>query len=291
MSQNPQTDAEKTKIEQLLESSKPHGRRSLLMPAFLLGVLVASVYSLRGDSPLLEAVIPLVFAGSIVVAVLHAARIARGQQREKDVLREVDEAIRLGDWGRAGPAVEQFLSKPVLQPQVRVQGLIYLGAVLVRQGCYQEVLDLYGHLLEMAAFPPQIALSLKCVRVYAMLRAEHLSDAYQAIAQLKRETPNGSAMLSLLELYRLMKMGHPDDALHLFDQKRAQLARQLGHRSCDGWALAAAAALAVGREQDAQEYARNAGLLSDVREILLRFPECRAIMERIWPAEAQVQAP
>jgi hypothetical protein len=65
----------------------------------------------------------------------------------------------------------------------------------------------------------------------------------------------------------------------------------LGHRSCDGWALAAAAAQAIGREQDADGYARNAGLLGNVREIAHRFPECTAIMGRIWPAEVQVQTP
>jgi hypothetical protein len=289
MNPNPQANAEKTKVEQLLESSKAQGRQSLLMPMFLLGVLVASLYSLRGGNPLLEAAIPVVFAGSIVVAVLHAARIARRQQKEKDALRQIDESIRLGNWAQAASAVEQFLGKPVMLPQVRVQGLIYLGAVLVRQGQYQQVLDLYSYLLETVAFPPQIAISLRCVRVYAMLREEHLSDAYQAISQLKRDTPGGSAMLSLLELYRLVKMGHPDDALQLFGQKWAQLAEQLGHRSCDGWALAAAAALAMGREQEADGYARNAGLLGDVREIGQRFPECRGIMDRIWPAEVQVQ--
>ncbi len=289
MNPNPQANAEKTKVEQLLESSKSQRQQSLLIPMFLLGVLVASLFSLRGGNPLLEAVIPVVFAGSIVVAVLHAARIARRQQKEKDALRQIDESIRLGDWGQATAVVERFLGRPVMLPQVRVQGLIYLGAVLVRQGQYQQALDLYNHLLETVAFPPQIAISLRCVRIYAMLREEHLSDAYQAIAQLKRDTPGGSAMLSLLELYRLVKTGHPDDALQLFGQKQAQMAEQLGHRSCDGWALAAAAAVALGREQDADGYARNAGLLGDVRDIAQRFPECKGILDRIWPAEVQVQ--
>lgn len=289
MKQNPQANAEKTKIDQLLESSKPQRQQSLLMPIFLLGVLVASLYSLQGGNPLLGALVPVVFAGAIIVAVLHGTRIARRQQREKDALRQIDESIRLGNWQQAAPTVDQFLSKPVMLPQVRVQALIYLGAVLVRQGQYQQVLDLYRHLLETVAFPPQIAVSLRCARIYAMLRAEHLSDAYQAIAQLKRDTPAGSAMVSLLELYRLVKMGHPDDALQLFGQKQAQLAAQLGHRSCDGWALAALAAWALGRQDDADGYARNAGLLGNVREIVQRFPECKEIMDRIWPAPAEGQ--
>lgn len=289
MKQKPQANAEKTKVDHLLESSKPQRQQSLLMPIFLLGVVVASLYSLGGSSPLLGALVPVVFAGSIVVAVLHGARISRRQQKEKGALRQIDESIRLGNWQQAAVVVDQFLSKPVMLPQVRVQGLIYLGAVLVRQGQYQQVLDLYKHLLETVAFPPQIAVSLRCTRVYAMLREEHLSDAYQAIAQLKRETPAGSAAVSLLELYRLVKMGHPDDALELFGQKQAQLAAQLGHRSCDGWALAAVAAWALGRQQDADGYARNAGLLGDVREIAQRFPECKGIMDRIWPVEVKVQ--
>lgn len=289
MNQNPPASADKTKTEQLLESSKPQGQRSLLMPLFLMGMLLAAVYLLRGGNPLLEGLIPVVFAGSIVVAVLHTARIARRQQREKDAVRVIDESIRLGQWETADAVTTQLLEKPVMLPQVRVQALIYLGAILVRQGQYQQVLDLYDHLLGTMAFPPQIAVSLKCVRVYAMLRGEFLSDAYQAIVQLKREAPGGLAMLSLLELYRLVKMGHPADALELFGQSQTQMAAQLGHRSCDGWALAAAAAMALGREQDAEGYARNAGLLGDVREIAKRFPECKAIVDRIWPAEAQVQ--
>lgn len=291
MSATPPTSADKLNLDRLLEASKPQRQQSLVMPVFLLGVLVASLLSLRGGNPLLEAVVPLVFAGSIVVAVVHASGLARRQQREKDLLRQADEAIRLGNWDQAAAVVQQLLSRPVMVPQARVQGLIYLGAVLVRQGQFLETLRLYDQLLQTVAFPPQIAVSLRCARVYAMLREEHLSDAYQAIAHLKREAPAESAMLSLLEIYRLVKTGHHEDALQLFGQKQVQMAAQLGHRSCDGWALAAAAAQAIGREQEADGHARNAGLLGNVREITHRFPECTAIMGRIWPAEVQVQTP
>lgn len=287
----PQTSAVRLNAEGLLESSKPQGQQSLLMPLFLLGVLVASLVSLRGSNPLLQGIVPLVFAGSIVVAVMHASRIAKRQQREKDGLRQVDEAVRLGNWDLAASAVRQLLGRPMMVPQARVQGLIYLGAVLVRQGQYLPAIKLYDHLLETVQFPPQIAMSLKCVRVYAMLREEHLSDAYQAIAHLKREAPGDSAMLQLLEMYRLVKTGHNADALELFGQRRVQLAAQLGHRSCDGWALAAAAAVATGQEHAADEYARNAGIMGNVREIVERFPECRAVLGRVWPAELQVGTP
>lgn len=276
------TDITKLDLDAVLEQSRPRRNQSMLAPMFLGVILLMTLVSAPGDSAWMQPLVPLAMALIIFFSIRHASRFARKQREEADTLQAIDENMRLGRWDMVAAALSGILSSPAQRPYARFQALIYLGGLFNRLGRFGEVIKLYDYLDQQAQFPPAIALSLKCMRAYAMLRDEQLSDAYQAISELRREYPQGSGALSVLEIYRLVKTGHHEDALQMFAQRRGQIAEQLSHRSADAWALAGTSALALSQTDLARTYARNASLLADRREIICRFPECGAAMQLVW---------
>lgn len=259
-------------LDSLLEKSRP---RAGFQPGWLFFVAIGVVLLMfiPGGSTWLAPVIPVLFAGLIFLALFQTSRVAKAQVRENDRLRFTDEALRLGDYQTASRRLGELLAAPLRRPQSRIQALIYLASQLNRAGRYGDVIRLCDELESQAQFPPPISLSLRCIRVYAMLRDDQLSDSYQALADLRRDFPSGSGMLSMLEMYRLVKTGHNEEALAMLGERRTQFATQLGHRSSDTWALASAAALAMGQRERAADYARRAALLGDKNEIVIRLPE------------------
>lgn len=272
------TDLSTQDLDALLEGSRGRRNPSLLMPLFMLGILVAAGISMASETPWLAPLVPLIFAALVGLSLWQAANAAKRQRDDNALLREADESIRLGHWDRANSSLSKLLSRPANRPHIRFQALIYAGGVLNRIGRYADVIRLYERLQEEAEFPAPVAVSVRCMQAYAMLRDDRLSDGYQALADLRRDARQATGMVALLEMYRLLKTGHNDDVLALFSEKRQQITAQMSHRSADGWALAAAAALALSREEQARTYARNAALLCDPAEILKRYPECARVV-------------
>src|SRR6476469_6385661 len=127
-----------------------------------------------------------------------------------------------------------------------------------------------------------------------MLREDHLFDADRAIADLRRSTRRSEeseqsdassgpgleyAGLALIEIYRDVKTGHPDEAIELFNAKLPILRQQLGHRVGDAYALAARAYDLLGRRDEAQDAYEKATSLSAGSELLRRYPEVAALGE------------
>jgi tetratricopeptide (TPR) repeat protein len=99
-----------------------------------------------------------------------------------------------------------------------------------------------------------------------------------------------SAGLALIEIYRDVKTGHPDEAIQLFAAKLDALRNQLGNRVADAWALAAKAYDLLGRSDDAQDAYAKATLLAPVTELNRRYPEIATLAQkyRIAPAPAEM---
>lgn len=261
-------------LDRLLTTSQPRRQGLAIGPLFLVAVLFALLVSMTSDAGWVQALLPAVMAGSIIFAMFFAARAARRQREEMESLRLCDEAMRLGRWDELGGRLLAMLSSPFRRIHTRFQALIYLGTLLNRWEQHDQAIRLCDYLLESAQMPDPIAHSIRCARAYALLREDRLVDAYAAISQLRRTTAPGSARATILEMYRLVKMGHHQDALDLFESNRDAFAGSLGHRSCDAWALAATAAANLNQQTTAEEYRRNAVTLSDKIEIARRFPEC-----------------
>jgi hypothetical protein len=127
----------------------------------------------------------------------------------------------------------------------------------------------------------------------AMLREDHLFDADRAIAELRRMSSGAgvdSGGLALVEIYRDVKTGHPDEAVAIFEDKLPALRDQLGHRVADAYALAARAYDLLGRTAEAQDAYTRATLLAPLVELHRRYPDVEKLAGRYQPASAPAEA-
>lgn len=274
-------------VSALMASSQPR-RQTGVVPLLLMVVLIAALVTVKFDSPWLEMLMPLVLIGVVVLTVLHSRHLIFRHRHEQQLLRETDELIRLSRWDEAVSHLEQMLGYPMQRAHSRFQALIYLGSVLIRQESFEQAVMLYDYLLEEAGLPLPIAFSVRCARLYVLLREDRLLDAHQMIVRLRRESPTPSAMLGLLEMYRDVKTGHPEEALAIFDQQRAAFPAQLGHRSSDAWALAAAASAHLQKSEQASVYASRAAILCSRQDIVRRFPECATVLQSLPKAPEEI---
>jgi hypothetical protein len=166
-------------------------------------------------------------------------------------------------------------------PQGRAQGLIFLASVLARYHQFNDVIAVQDHLLGQIRFDDGTDYALRLGRAMAMLREDHLVDADRAMSELRRLTPErDSAGLALLELYRDVKTGHPEEAVGVFDRAFAALREQLGHRMGDAYSLVAKAYDMLARQPEAQEMYQKATLLEDPIELERRYPEVGSLRSK-----------
>ena len=266
-------------VDTLLETSQPPNRRA---PAGLLLVGLAIAVALmvgKDDSNGLWFIlnIALLALGGLVVWIL--ARTARRHRREQALLALIYQNVQLRQWAAAGADLAMLLSRPMLLPQSRIQALIYLSTVLGHCQRFADASKVQDYITDHAQLDPATDQALRAAKVWAMLRDDRLVDADRGIIELRRLSgSNRSASLAMAELYRDIKTGHSEEALVEFHTDLPMLRRLLGHRSADAWALAACAARALGKLDDARSMARNALLLGDAHEILSRFPEVEAAL-------------
>jgi tetratricopeptide (TPR) repeat protein len=188
--------------------------------------------------------------------------------------------------------------------------MIFLGSVLARYGRFEDAIAVQKHLLDTVNLDPSTQHALRLGRAMAMLREDHLVDADRAINELRRDVSRASASansanedggatdgdvpvsagLALIEMYRDVKTGHPDEAIEMFRRTLPALRRQLGHRVADAYALAAKAHDFLGNEQQAREHWEKATLLSPPSELLRRYPELTSLPAKYQPALAPPEA-
>lgn len=113
----------------------------------------------------------------------------------------------------------------------------------------------------------------------ALLDADEVRDGQGIVAE-------ASAALSLIEIYRDVKTGHPADALETYQANLTSLRDTLGHRVADAHALAARALDLLGRAQEAATAYQRATLLAPAGELHRRYSELDALIGRFTPAPA-----
>ena len=288
-------------VATLLESSQPRPRVGWFWygaGGFLLVVMGATFLS--GQSEVgrrvvdaLSALAMLALICGMMLLTFFTVRRHRGEQQE---LEAASELVQLRRWPQAAVLLQEILGKPARSPALRSQALIYLGAVLARYHRFDDAIAVYDHLLDHNLVDGGAALGLRLGRVMAMLRQDHLFDADRAIADCRRiasgAAPGGmdSAGLALVEIYRDVKTGHPDEAVALFEEKLPVLREQLGHRVADAYALAARAYDLLGRSGEARDAYTRATLLAPLVELHRRYPEVEKLAGRFEPAPAPAGA-
>ena len=279
-------------VPRLLESSQPRVRVGLFWYAagFFLLVVMVSAY-LSAVSTTLAAAMQLLSAmammGIMVGMGMLTFTMARRQQAEGQRLVAVEELMQLRRWGEAAVILEGMLSEPMRAPQHRVQALIYLATVLARYHRFPDAIIVQEHLLEHVRLDPGTEQGLKLARVMSMLQEDHLVDADRAMAELRRgDAERQSAGLALLDIYRDVKTGHPDEAVEIFQERLPALRDQLGHRAGDAYYLAAKAYDLLGRGTEAARAFERATLLQPLVELQRRYPEAASLSEKYSPALA-----
>jgi tetratricopeptide (TPR) repeat protein len=281
-------------VPTLLEASGPRPRVPLIWyvgGGFL--VLMLSTAIAGQQSPqvrqAVEVLSTLVFLAMMAGLSMLTVITVRKLRAEQVAVEGAGELVQLRRWPQAAWALQGILSQPCRTHTLRAQALIYLASVLTRYHRFDDAIAVQNYLLEHELTDPSSAYGLRLGRAMAMLREDHLLDADRAISELRRTGPAASAGLALIEIFRHVKTGHPEDAVQLFEDKLTILRDQLGHRVADAWALIARAYDLLGRETEAADAFRRATLLAPLIELRRRYPEVEKLVDRYQAAQAPAE--
>jgi tetratricopeptide (TPR) repeat protein len=216
--------------------------------------------------------------------------VMRRHRAEQARLEAAEELVQLRRWAEAADLLTGLLIRPLRSQRSRVQALLFMTAVLARFGRFEDVLTIQDRLLKTIALDEGGVHAVRLGRAMALLHEDRLFDADRAISELRRSSlADESAGLVLVEMYRDVKTGHPDEALAMFQKKLPLVRRQLGHRSADAWVLAARALDLKGRTPEALAAYRNATLLAPAVELQRRYPEAAVLADKYAPAPAPAE--
>ena len=294
----PESSPQLLDVPALLESSKPRARVSWFWYAaggFLLVVMSATLLSGHSDTGkrLVDALSALMMVALISGMMVMTVVTVRRHRAEQEQVEAASEMMQLRRWPQAALLLREILSRPARGIGLRSQALIYLGAVLARYHRFTDAIAVYDHLLDHQLVDGGTAYGLRLGRVMAMLREDHLFDADRAIAELRRLGNSAgvdSGGLALVEIYRDVRTGHPDEAVAIFEDKLPVLRDQLGHRVADAYALAARAYDLLGRSAEAQDAYSRATLLAPLIELHRRYPEVEKLAGRYATSPAPQEA-
>ena len=285
-------------VPALLDSSRPRPRVGWFWYAaagFFLVVFSATMLSGHSETGkrLVEVMSGVLMLGLIAGMMVMTVITVRRHRAEQQEVEAASELVQLRRWPQAAILLGQVLSRPARSLGLRSQALIYLGAVLARYHRFADAIAVYDHLLDHNLVEGGAAYGLRLGRVMAMLREDHLFDADRAIAELRRIGNSAgvdSGGLALVEIYRDVKTGHPDEAVKIFEEKLPALRDHLGHRVADAHALAARAYDLLGRTNEAQDAYTRATLMAPLIELHRRYPEVEKLAGRYTPAPAPAEA-
>jgi tetratricopeptide (TPR) repeat protein len=283
-------------VPALLEHSPPRRRGGWFWYAggvFLLIVMISAFFADRsaGVRVLVDVLSGLAMVGLMVGMGMLTWWTVRAHRAEQAQVEAVEELVQLRRWPEAAQILQGLLARPTRSPATRVQGLIYLGSVLARYHRFEDTIAVYSYLLENVRLDPNAAHALRLGRAMAMVRQDHLVDAHQAISELRREVGDSeSAGLALIEIYRDVKTGHPEEAIQIFDARLPALRQQLGHRVGDAYVLVAKAYEMLGRTAEAQTAYDRATLLASAAELSRRYPEVAGLSQKYQPAAMPTEA-
>ena len=282
-------------VNRLLETSVPRPQVNLtwwlggLVLVLLLITAIIDRQSVAGKAvvAVLSIVGMVVLIGGVSLISVFTVKRFRSEQQQIELLGEM---VQLRRWQDAAVALDRYLSHPSRTHSFRAQALLYLSSVLARLRRFDDALAVQNALLEEGMLDPNSAATVRIGRAMAMLQADHLFDADRAINELRRGPLAGSGPLALVEIYRDVKTGHPQEAIEIFEQKQTIIRAQLGHRLGDAYALVARAYDLLGRTDDAAAAFRKATLLAPISELLRRYPEVQKLEGRYQPAPAPPEA-
>jgi predicted Zn-dependent protease len=282
-------------VPRLLEASIPRSRPQWHWYALItFGVLVVTTTFASGKDPQSQMVVRamggLAMLGLVVAMGVYTSQTVKQQRAEQQRVEAIEELVQLRRWDEAANMLGGLLSQPTRTMGARLQALIYLAGVLARYHRFADAIAVQNYLLEHAEFDAGTAQGLKLMRAMSLLHEDQLVDADRAMSDLRREYPD-SAGLALVEIYRDVKTGHPEEAIEVFNERLAAMRSQLGHRAADAYALVARAYDLLGNTTEAAAAFERATLLAGTPdELYRRYPEVAALKEKYPAAPVPTEA-
>lgn len=261
----------------------------------LLGVGLAIAVPLVVPAAAGQTLSALALLGTLVGVIATSASAYRGLVVEQQRVQHAEDLVQLRRWQEAATLLGDLLSRPMRTPVARWRALVMLSAVLMRYHRFEDAITVHDVLLDGQVLDPRGDYGVRVARAMALLRVDRLYDADRAINELRRLTvrsderrrPDGiggwlpasadSGGLALVEMYRDVKTGHPQEAVDVFRDALPALRRQLGVQAGQAYALAARAAELLGREDDARRWWHDATTLVPVEELTRRYSEVESL--------------
>jgi len=95
----------------------------------------------------------------------------------------------------------------------------------------------------------------------------------------------------MVEIYRDVKTGHPQEAIDIFNERQKFIRQQMGHRIGDAHALVARAYDMLNQPEQAQAAFTRATTLLPGEEIRRRYPETALLFDKYQSASAPGERP
>jgi hypothetical protein len=283
-------------VERLLRASVPRPRAGWFgyaLSSLVLVVLMSAIVVVKNGAPReqVQVMSAVAVLGILCGVAGMFVTVVRKHRAESAMVQAAGELVQLRRWPQAAIVLEQILSRPSTSNPLRTQTLVYLASVLARYHRFNDAIAVQNHLLDNELIDASIAFGLRVGRAMAMLREDHLFDADRAISELRRlEGTDESAGLALVEIYRDVKTGHPDEAIDIFQSRLPTMRDQLGHRVADAYALVSRAFDLRSRDAESRDAWGKATLLAPAMELVRRYPEVKPVAEKYPPSPAPADA-
>lgn len=268
-------DSTPDKVERHFAATEPNRRGWYAFYACVLGMILASVLLpafYRGSDPAES--LSLLFLAVPITLLLCAGWVTKGRRfRSRQGVQKAWERVQLADWTGAQALLDEVMHRPIPSSSERGQAFMTLAAIAEHAGHYDEAAQVYETLLLRRIGDPVQLQRAQIALAAAKLRNEELTDAVKFIGRLEQlEMPVSlRAALDLVRLFQQVFMGHYEDALADFEERRSLFRRHLSTQAGFGYGLLAAALHHRGRTDDAARLWGDATTLIDADRLVEEY--------------------
>jgi len=273
-----------------LQAHMPQPQRRWRTGLLLIVGVVIGVMLFTGPS-LIGIIAPwLVIAGFIGWAQWNKIRLLGLQHR----LRNVRELTLLRRPERAAQQAWQLVPDITRFADFHVQTVMLMATNYMALRAFEPAVTAQEYLIEHLPDEHPVSRIVRLQRLLGLLHEDRLSDADDELRKLERTQldPIGRALLRVARMYQQIKTNHTRDATSELDEAGDELIEQMQHVGVDGgvgYALAAAAYLAVERRDEAQTWWHRATMLVPGSALTQDAAELKPLLE-LQPARTLAQA-
>jgi hypothetical protein len=260
------------------------GGSYLMVLAIVLGVLLIATQGPKWGLPVgISVLVPVLVLGTFIFS---AWLRSRRHQRCRERIEDAWEAVQLEHWEQAGESLIDVLGAPMPTAMDRGRAFLSLAALAEQTQDWPAAALIYERMTLLRAGDARQLQAAQISLAAAKIRNEELTDALDMIGRLEQvQMPNAlRAWLALVRLFQQVFMGHYEDAVDDWEERRAMFRRFLSTRAAEGYALLASAFHHLSQTDKAASLWRDATLLMKPQRLLRSFEVLEPVAEA-YPAE------